>query len=171
MLAELERLITKYSGAEWNTKPTAIRLVEILTEHRVLLQVELAEVNSGARRLTVEDFLGPQERVRRQESTHPEKTDVESDAAPEKKKHTRYFIALEQKRFENKRREIKGTARRSDGKSAMSDVDFIAALSDALAHIRTLEAAGGLAQGAATDLVERVRKVASQARVMLTKDQ
>mmetsp|Transcript_17720 Transcript_17720/g.38284 ORF Transcript_17720/g.38284 Transcript_17720/m.38284 type:complete len:549 (+) Transcript_17720:92-1738(+) len=175
MLAELDRLIAKYGGAEWNTKQTANRLVEILTEHRALIQVELDQVNSGERRLREKDFLGPQERRRRHLLKSPEKTDGESDVAPERKKHTRYFIALEQKRFENKRREIKGAARKSDDeansdRAAMSDGDFIAALSNALAHINTLEAAGGMAQATATELVESIRKVARQARVVLMKD-
>ncbi len=50
------RLITKYSGPDWNAKETANRVVDLLIEHRALIQTELNEVNSGARKLTDKDF-------------------------------------------------------------------------------------------------------------------
>lgn len=62
MVVELNRLIIKYSGANWNYKPTANYLVELLQEHLSLIEVELAEVSSGQRRLTLDDFLGPKTR-------------------------------------------------------------------------------------------------------------
>ena len=58
MIRELSRLITKYSGPEWNAKETANRVVNLLTEHRALLYTELNDVISGARKLTDKDFLG-----------------------------------------------------------------------------------------------------------------
>jgi len=179
MIAELDRLITKYSNPQWSTKPTANRLVEILSEHHALLEIELAEVQSGARRLKRKDILGPQTRsnlARKRDLKHPEKANEELDPAKKKKK-TRYFIALEQKRFENKRRDVKGTrARKMDAngntvKSEMSDGDFLTVLSDALRHIKALEGEDRVNSHTARELVSRIRHVASQARVMLTKDE
>ena len=85
MVQELDWLITKYSSPEWNTKATANRVVELLSGHRVLIQAELDEVNSGVRKLTDKDFLGPKERERRRLlSTH---------AAQERNDYTEYFNA------------------------------------------------------------------------------
>jgi len=58
MIAELTRLIDKYSNEQWNEKTTANRVVELLTEHRALIETELDEVNSGVRKLGHKDFLG-----------------------------------------------------------------------------------------------------------------
>ena len=66
MLNELNRLITKYSGEDWSSKPTANRLVELLSEHTFFLQAELNEVQSGGRMLSDRDFLGPKTRSRRE---------------------------------------------------------------------------------------------------------
>ncbi|KAL7535628.1 hypothetical protein ACHAXR_006621 [Thalassiosira sp. AJA248-18] len=170
MNGELDRLITKYSSDDWSTKATAIRLVEILEEHRASIQVEIDEINSGVRKLIAKDFLGPNERAQRRDLMQPE-TDGKSDVATERKPHSRYFIALEQKRFESKRREMKQGAKGHEAHSkAMSDGDFIKALSTALAQIRTLEAAGGTDRETAMELVDRVREVANEARVMLMDD-
>jgi len=65
MVSELTYVIDKYSGPDWNTKATANRIVELLVEHRGLIEVELSEVKSGARRLTSKDFLGPKMRAER----------------------------------------------------------------------------------------------------------
>jgi len=62
MIKELNRLIVKYSGPSWNTKPTANYLEDLLNEHLDLLQVEYAEVVAGTRMLTANDFLGPETR-------------------------------------------------------------------------------------------------------------
>ena len=173
MLSELNRLINKYGGAQWNTKPTAIRLVEILEDHRTLIEFELHQVNTGQRKLRQKDFLGEDRKTARRLKRLDKA--AEDDFATKKKDHSRYFIALEQKRFENKRREIKETKGKVDPKTSseeetMSDEDFVTALSNALSHIRTLEAAGGMTKSTATDLVESVRKVANEARVVLMKD-
>ena len=64
MIKQLNRLISKYSCAQYSPKPTANRIVELLTEHRAALYVELAELASGARVLTERDFLGPETRQR-----------------------------------------------------------------------------------------------------------
>jgi len=63
MINELNRLIIKYSGSSWNFKATANYLVELLSEHLALIEAELAEVQAGQRRLTEEDFLGPNTRA------------------------------------------------------------------------------------------------------------
>ena len=61
MILELSRLITNYSGPDWNAKETANRVIDLLIKHRALIQTELNEVNSGMRKLTDKDFLGPKE--------------------------------------------------------------------------------------------------------------
>lgn len=165
MIDELNRLITKYGSAAWNTKPTANRLVEILVEHLALIEAELEEVNTGARRLTKKDFLGPSERTKRRDLRSQEETDGES----ERKDHSEYFIGLEQKRFDNKRREMKQVASMREKEGTMSDADFTKTLSNALSQIRTLEAAGGLDRETASDLAKRVRMVAMDANVVLAK--
>jgi hypothetical protein len=88
MIIELNRLITKYSGPEWNTKETANRLVALLVEHRALVQTELDEVNSGVRKLTDMDYLGPKERDARRKL---------SGSAQDKHDYSKYFLAAEQK--------------------------------------------------------------------------
>ena len=62
MIVELNRVIIKYSGANWNYKPTANYLVELLQEHLTLIEDELAQVRSGQRSLVTNDFLGPKTR-------------------------------------------------------------------------------------------------------------
>lgn len=59
MIKELTRLITKYGpNGEYANLSTAQYLVQLLTEHRSLIQIELNEVLSGARKLKSTDFLG-----------------------------------------------------------------------------------------------------------------
>lgn len=65
MIGELDRLISKYGGPDWNMKSTAQTLVNILDEHRGLLHEELLEVQSGVRKLKFDDFLGPNTRMQR----------------------------------------------------------------------------------------------------------
>jgi len=65
MIQELDYIITKYSGPDWNTKSTAIRLVQLVSEHKIFVETELAEVVTGRRKLSDKDFLGPKERARR----------------------------------------------------------------------------------------------------------
>ena len=62
MVNQLNRLITKYSGPDWNFKTTANYLVELLGEHLALIEAELVDVRSGRRQLREEDFLGPKTR-------------------------------------------------------------------------------------------------------------
>ena len=97
MIQELDYLITKYSGPDWNIKSTAIRLVELLSEHKTLVETELAEVVTGRRKLTDKDFLGPKARAR--------KNVMNADT----KDHSKYFYDLEKELAEKK--EIRKMAR------------------------------------------------------------
>ncbi len=100
MNAEYNRLITKYSASSWSVKPTAIRLVQLLMEHRSIIQMELNDVLSGARMLTDRDFLGPVERNNRQRLKAEAEGLPEEDPEQiviEKKKHFEYFMNLEDK--------------------------------------------------------------------------
>ena len=65
MLSELNRLINKYSDPAWQQMNIAVTLVNLLSEHRVLIEQELQEVQSGVRKLVHTDFLGPKTRERR----------------------------------------------------------------------------------------------------------
>ena len=179
MLTELERMITKYSEPEWTSKPTAVRLVEILIEQKGQVQSELDQFSTGQRRLKRKEYLGPRTRARRRATRNEEapKTEVSG-----------YFISLEQKRFDNKRRalhkekiktekeERRGQrdypGKEEDGaeRPDMSDSDFVAALSNSLTQIRALEAAGGMDKETAMELVERVRRVAMEARVVMVEN-
>ena len=98
MIVELTRLIEKYNGPSWSSKATANRLVELLTEHKDLIQIELDDVIAGRRTLTERDFLGPDERERRRRlKAESEGVPIEDFSLQEKKKHFEYFIALEEK--------------------------------------------------------------------------
>jgi hypothetical protein len=98
MIIELTRLINKYDGPEWDAKETANRLVFLLTEHRALIQIELDEVNSGARTLTERDFLGPKERAARR---------LQTGTTEKKQDYTRFFLAAEQKLKDKRMAEMK----------------------------------------------------------------
>ncbi len=50
------------SGLYW-------RSLALLDEHRILIQEELAEVQSGSRKLQAHDFLGPMETEKQKAST------------------------------------------------------------------------------------------------------
>jgi len=62
MIDELNRLVVKYSGAKWTSRPTANRLVALLNEHLALIEDEYEEVAGGRRLLAEDDFLGPKTR-------------------------------------------------------------------------------------------------------------
>ena len=49
MTVELNQFILKYGSSYWNLRATANRLVELLMEHRVLIQLQLNDVNAGTR--------------------------------------------------------------------------------------------------------------------------
>ena len=72
MITELTRLIDKYGSSEWNHLETSNRIVELLSEHRGLIQAELDGVDDvTARALSSKDFLGPKERESRRK-TNPQ---------------------------------------------------------------------------------------------------
>jgi len=110
MIHELDRLITKYSGAQWNTKDTANRIVALLVEHRTLITTELNEVNTGVRQLTDKDFLGPKERQLRRALKLEENSENEFDAVQEQKDYSGYFNALEKKLTAKKRSKMRQLA-------------------------------------------------------------
>jgi len=99
MINELDRLITKYSSPSWNTQANANRLVELLVEHRGLIQIEYNDVTSNLRKLEERDFLGPEERTRLYAMEGRRLN--EGDAA----KDLEYFMALEQRMADMKRSE------------------------------------------------------------------
>lgn len=68
MVNELNRLVIKYGGVKWNSLPTANYVVELLSEHLDLIETELDEVRQGQRRLSSEDFLGPETRKKDRKS-------------------------------------------------------------------------------------------------------
>ena len=98
MIAQLSRLITKYSAIPWNTKITANKLVALLTEHRTLLQEELDDMLLG-RVLSKKDFLGPKERERRRK--------LNSKEGEVKKDFSQYFFDMDQKLLEIRRKEMR----------------------------------------------------------------
>ena len=115
MIREQNRLVTKYSGSEWDGNKNADRIVQLIVEHRAMVQMELNEVNSGVRKLTDRDFLGPKERAMRRKLTH------QDIAADERKDHSDYFLALEQKSREKRLREMKELALRSERETRLNE--------------------------------------------------
>ncbi len=65
MLAELDRLIQKYSGPEWYPMEISQDLVSLLNLHKGNIDAELQMVKNNSRLLKDGDFLGPKERRRR----------------------------------------------------------------------------------------------------------
>jgi len=62
MITELNRLIAKYNQTAWNSVPVSHILIELLSEHLTLIEIELVDVQSGVRKLNYHDFLGPKTR-------------------------------------------------------------------------------------------------------------
>ncbi len=107
MIREIDRLISKYGSSEWSSKETANRLVELISEHRLLIQAELIEVNAGLRKLSENDFLGPKEREERRQLSLKEKAKQSGGMAvidEKKKDYSEYFHSVE-KSLAKKRRE------------------------------------------------------------------
>ena len=77
MISELDYLIAKHSS-----------IAPILTKHKASLEIELGEVQSGVRKLTKNDFLGPKTRVKMM------KEEAEVNECTQSKAHTS-AIALE----------------------------------------------------------------------------
>lgn len=99
MIDELDRLIDKYSSSGWNTEANANRLVELLVEHRGLLQIEYNGLSVGLRKLEERDFLGPDLRSRLN-TLEGRELNKENEA-----KDIEYFMALEQRMADMKRSE------------------------------------------------------------------
>ena len=119
MIHELDRVISKYSGPDWNTKETANRIVQLIVEHRALIQTELNEVNSGMRKLTDRDFLGPKERERRRRL----KLQEAGETITTPQDHSKYFNAIDKKMQEKKRLEMRQMARRTQSEQEMQETE------------------------------------------------
>jgi hypothetical protein len=64
MLIELDRLLEKYGSSDWVANQNAITLVDILSDHRALVEAEwIEELNNSTRKLEDYDFLGPSTRA------------------------------------------------------------------------------------------------------------
>lgn len=97
---------------------TSNRIVELLSDHRVLVQAELDEVNAGRRQLTVNSFLGPKERERRRLEAIAKGQEVQSES--QRLKSFEYFDAMERERRKQKERKAKDARqkRQADRKEA-----------------------------------------------------
>jgi len=127
MLNELNRLIIKYSGIDWNTKPTANSLVALLMEHTNHLKVEINEVKSGRRKLQDKNFLGPRTREARRRLRATNTTIIETfgdiPIANESENQTQPIIDIHhrfsdigQREFMKKRREARKARERRRAK-------------------------------------------------------
>lgn len=105
MIWNLDRTINKYGSAEWNYLETSQRIVELLSDHRILVQAELDDVNAGRRKLTEKSFLGPKERQRRRLEAIKNGEEVESEE--QRQKHFDYFDAMEREHRLMKERRAK----------------------------------------------------------------
>mmetsp|Transcript_12781 Transcript_12781/g.27178 ORF Transcript_12781/g.27178 Transcript_12781/m.27178 type:complete len:443 (+) Transcript_12781:230-1558(+) len=169
MIKELSRLISKYSSPEWSGKETALRVVELLVEHRALIQTELNQVNSGQRQLTDNDFLGPKERERRRLQKLGE--EGKSDE-PKRKDYTKYFNIIREKvtDIQNKRRleqllkETKQTMDAFVQAGETKNLDM-AAISNAKSKIRMLETSGRLDQLSVTNAMMKIDEMAKAAKL------
>ena len=120
MIAELTRLIDKYSLPEWSSKATANRVVELLTEHRTLIQDELAHVELGLRKLSDNDLLGPKERARRRKLKEKDDksdntvSDIDNNAKrkddKEDKDYSKYFLEMDAKIWKARQNDMKHRA-------------------------------------------------------------
>ena len=121
----MDRMITKYSSAEWYWRQTSKDLVDLFQEHRVLVQEEYDEVESGVRSLKQNDFLGPEERKRRKLKQLEEdlsqkleldvskgvknrrQLDLSNLAEESKKDYSDFYAAVDKKLLENRASKIK----------------------------------------------------------------
>jgi len=109
MLNELNRLITKYNGDDWNDKPTAHVLVELLMEHAFYLQMEVTEVKAGRRKLQSDGFLGPETREARRRlraSTNSSEALGDTSNATEKRTQTQQTKNIQNRFSDNGQREF-----------------------------------------------------------------
>lgn len=102
MIQELDRLIQKYGSSRWNWKTTARDLVDLLREHRLLIEKELEQIHLGEFEFTERDFLGPATRKQRlmenADDVTSEVRDLQKDAD-----HTEFFRSLELELFKKRK--------------------------------------------------------------------
>jgi len=113
MIHEIDRLISKYNSSEWSSKETANRLVELISEHRLLIQAELIEVNAGVRKLSENDFLGPKEREERRRLSLKMKAKQSGSMNTgdgTKEDYSEYFHAVEKSLAKKRREKMKMSA-------------------------------------------------------------
>ena len=122
MLEEFDRLITKYSADEWSWSPSSVTLVDLLQEHRALIQIEYAEVEAGTRLLKEGDFLGPKERkerkIQKMEEQMAEGTSYgrqqgralagSLENSDEEEDYSEFFKTVNKKLHEDRKTRIKG---------------------------------------------------------------
>lgn len=125
MISQLSRLITKYSGPDWNTKETANRIVELLIEHRALIQAEHDNAPDD-RMLKDTDFLGPKERKRRRQMKIKEQS-INEEGVGQQAEYTKdysvFFKALEQQLQENKEMKRKEMMTLAASRKRMGEID------------------------------------------------
>ncbi len=99
-----------------------------------MVQHELKKASSGVRKLKDTDFLGPKEHAKRRLVKAQDGTAVAPNQM--KKDHTRYFIALEQRQFDNKRRIIThATKKQGEVREATNAAEAMESDGDALREI------------------------------------
>eukprot|EP00804_Cyclotella_cryptica_P014284 CCRYP_018659-RA/>CCRYP_018659-RA protein AED:0.19 eAED:0.19 QI:0/-1/0/1/-1/1/1/0/184 len=111
MITELDRLITKYSSSEWSSLGTANRIVDLVSWHRGLTQAELDEMNSGRRKLSAKDFLGPTEREKRRLASLANHEGGPAPGNAPNSPNTGYFDAMARERIALKRRKARKAQR------------------------------------------------------------
>ena len=132
MLTELDRVINKYSSTEWYWRQTSKDLVELLVEHRALIQEEYDETVAGRRVLKESDFLGPKERRRRKlQRIKNERQEAKKSGEFMSRQHGRHMLdpdeenqkdyngfyeAVERKLLENRKMKIKSEVFEDDAK-------------------------------------------------------
>ena len=117
MVHELNRMITKYSEPEWSWRQTSQKLVSLFNEHLLLIEAELAEIQSGRRKLTPNDFLGPETRKKMNVSQRLAEngneggiTEVARELESKKEDYSEYFRKVETQLFENRKGRMKKQA-------------------------------------------------------------
>ncbi len=116
MIAQLDRLITKYSAPEWIILEISQDLVALLDEHRTLIQEELAEVLNGTRKLSRSDFLGPREREKqkakqRAQSIHEQMDSLRNKSRQSEQDHSEYFEKLDRYLVTNREKAMRKEAK------------------------------------------------------------
>ena len=116
MIAQLDRLITKYSAPEWIILEISQDLVALLDEHRTLIQEELAEILNGTRKLSNNDFLGPREREKqkakkRAQSIHEQMDSLRNKSRQSEQDHSEYFEKLDRYLVTNREKAMRKEAK------------------------------------------------------------